>query len=276
MRFRGRESVPACDADPRELGAHGRALERAGSHRGPPIPAALPAPTAGRRAEHGRYRARDQSGEQGQTSRTLPAGPVSSCPPAATRRRRRPGSHQGAERPCERVGIGESQTRKLGPNILIFKSMQLAALAREEGAAKAGARPHRCRRVRAQRSLPRRRTGPRSAMPKAPTKSCAHCGREIIWRKRWERCWEEIRYCGERCRRTRLGRVDEQLEEAILRLLGQRAGAATICPSEAARDVAPDDWRLSCAAQIGARTPRSLRLARRRLQPTISRSSVKK
>jgi hypothetical protein len=72
-------------------------------------------------------------------------------------------------------------------------------------------------------------------MPKAPTKSCAHCGREIIWRKRWERCWEEIRYCGERCRRTRLGRVDEQLEEAILRLLGQRAGAATICPSEAAR-----------------------------------------
>jgi hypothetical protein len=147
-------------------------------------------------------------------------------------------------------------------------------------------------------------------MPKAPTKSCAHCGREIIWRKRWERCWEEIRYCGERCRRTRLGRVDEQLEEAILRLLGQRAGAATICPSEAARDVAPDDWRplmervrmaarrlvargeleilqkgrpvdpsrakVSCATQIGARTPRSLRLARRRPQPTISRSSVKK
>lgn len=80
-------------------------------------------------------------------------------------------------------------------------------------------------------------------MPKAPTKSCARCGREITWRKRWERCWEEIRYCGERCRRTRLGRIDEQLEEAILRLLGQRAGAATICPSEAARDVAPEDWR---------------------------------
>jgi hypothetical protein len=33
---------------------------------------------------------------------------------------------------------------------------------------------------------------------------------------------------------------------------------------------------LSCATQIGARTPRSLRLARRRPQPTISRSSVKK
>jgi hypothetical protein len=249
MRFRGRESVPACDADPRELGAHGRALERAGSHRGPPIPAALPAPTAGRRAEHGRYRARDQSGEQGQTSRTLPAGPVSSCPPAATRRRRRPGSHQGAERPCERVGIGESQTRKLGPNILIFKSMQLAALAREEGAAKAGARPHRCRRVRAQRSLPRRRTGPRSAMPKAPTKTCARCGREITWRKRWERCWDEIRYCGDACRRTRsCGRVDEQLERAIFELLGQRGGGHDLpfgsSARRRARRLAPADGAL--------------------------------
>ena len=33
------------------------------------------------------------------------------------------------------------------------------------------------------------------------------------------------------------------LRGAILNLLSQRAAQATICPSEAARAVAPDDWR---------------------------------
>ena len=32
-------------------------------------------------------------------------------------------------------------------------------------------------------------------------------------------------------------------EAAILRLLSQRSGGATICPSEAAKVVEPDDWR---------------------------------
>ena len=33
------------------------------------------------------------------------------------------------------------------------------------------------------------------------------------------------------------------LERAILELLAQRDAGGTICPSEAARAVAPDDWR---------------------------------
>jgi Protein of unknown function (DUF3253) len=33
------------------------------------------------------------------------------------------------------------------------------------------------------------------------------------------------------------------LRRAIVDLLSQRAAGATICPSEAARAVAPDDWR---------------------------------
>lgn len=33
------------------------------------------------------------------------------------------------------------------------------------------------------------------------------------------------------------------LEQAILRLLGERAPDATICPSDAARAVGGDDWR---------------------------------
>ena len=37
--------------------------------------------------------------------------------------------------------------------------------------------------------------------------------------------------------------MDAQLEAAILQLLHARARGATICPSEAAKAVAPDDWR---------------------------------
>lgn len=36
---------------------------------------------------------------------------------------------------------------------------------------------------------------------------------------------------------------DAAIEEAILSLLTQRGAGKTICPSEAARRVSPDDWR---------------------------------
>jgi len=34
-----------------------------------------------------------------------------------------------------------------------------------------------------------------------PTKTCATCGRPFVWRKKWERDWEQVRYCSDRCRR---------------------------------------------------------------------------
>lgn len=76
-----------------------------------------------------------------------------------------------------------------------------------------------------------------------PTKSCVSCGRTITWRKAWERQWDEVRYCSDRCRTRKVNSVDHQLEATILDLLGARAGGATICPSEAARAVGGDDWR---------------------------------
>ena len=36
-----------------------------------------------------------------------------------------------------------------------------------------------------------------------PTKICAHCGRPFTWRKKWEKVWDEVRYCSDRCRRER-------------------------------------------------------------------------
>lgn len=36
-----------------------------------------------------------------------------------------------------------------------------------------------------------------------PTKPCAACGRPFAWRRKWARDWETVRFCSERCRRTR-------------------------------------------------------------------------
>jgi hypothetical protein len=74
-------------------------------------------------------------------------------------------------------------------------------------------------------------------------KTCASCGRRIEWRKKWERDWDQVRYCSTACRRRGVTRTDAELEAAIVDLLGQRKGGATICPSEAARMVDPDGWR---------------------------------
>jgi hypothetical protein len=35
-----------------------------------------------------------------------------------------------------------------------------------------------------------------------PSKPCAHCGLAFAWRKKWERDWDQVKYCSERCRRA--------------------------------------------------------------------------
>ena len=34
-----------------------------------------------------------------------------------------------------------------------------------------------------------------------PRKNCLQCGLPFTWRKKWERDWDEVRYCSERCKR---------------------------------------------------------------------------
>ena len=48
---------------------------------------------------------------------------------------------------------------------------------------------------------------------------------------------------------------DRQLEQTILSLLAARAASSSICPSDAARAVAPDEWRplMEPARQAAAR-----------------------
>ncbi|MEL6693359.1 MAG: DUF2256 domain-containing protein [Pseudomonadota bacterium] len=39
-----------------------------------------------------------------------------------------------------------------------------------------------------------------------PSKVCPVCERPFSWRKKWERNWDEIVYCSERCRREKRSR----------------------------------------------------------------------
>jgi hypothetical protein len=45
-----------------------------------------------------------------------------------------------------------------------------------------------------------------------PVKVCEACRRPMVWRRRWARTWDEVRYCSDRCRAsaraTRRARVD--------------------------------------------------------------------
>lgn len=36
-----------------------------------------------------------------------------------------------------------------------------------------------------------------------PTKICPVCQRPFTWRKKWENCWDDVKYCSERCRRRK-------------------------------------------------------------------------
>ena len=74
------------------------------------------------------------------------------------------------------------------------------------------------------------------------TKVCVTCGRTIEWRRKWERDWEQVKYCSDACRGQKLTGQDAALEQAILALLAVRGRGKTICPSEAARSVAPEAW----------------------------------
>ncbi len=33
-----------------------------------------------------------------------------------------------------------------------------------------------------------------------PSKPCHACGRPFDWRKKWEKVWDEVKFCSDRCR----------------------------------------------------------------------------
>ncbi len=35
------------------------------------------------------------------------------------------------------------------------------------------------------------------------TKICLRCEKPFSWRKKWERSWGEVKYCSEKCRKSK-------------------------------------------------------------------------
>lgn len=70
-------------------------------------------------------------------------------------------------------------------------------------------------------------------------KNCAKCGREIEYRKKWAKNWDQLKYCSDQCKRDRLKSTDLELENKILEILSLRSKASSICPSE----VLPEDQK---------------------------------
>ena len=79
------------------------------------------------------------------------------------------------------------------------------------------------------------------------SKTCIVCGREIQWRKKWQDNWHQIKYCSRACCKAGLTDVDINLEKVIVRLSRSPKSGASICPSQAARELVGDDderqWR---------------------------------
>jgi len=36
-----------------------------------------------------------------------------------------------------------------------------------------------------------------------PSKICAACNLPFNWRKKWEKVWDEVKYCSERCKKSK-------------------------------------------------------------------------
>lgn len=42
-----------------------------------------------------------------------------------------------------------------------------------------------------------------------PVRYCKQCQRPMTWRKKWAKCWDEVQYCSDRCRREAKRRTDD-------------------------------------------------------------------
>ncbi|MEO7801235.1 MAG: DUF2256 domain-containing protein [Ginsengibacter sp.] len=38
---------------------------------------------------------------------------------------------------------------------------------------------------------------------KSTSKDCVVCNRPFSWRKKWEKVWDDVKYCSEKCKRNR-------------------------------------------------------------------------
>jgi len=84
-----------------------------------------------------------------------------------------------------------------------------------------------------------------------PVKICATCQRPFAWRKKWEKNWEEVKYCSDRCRGNR-GSMDL---DRVIRMAWE--------------DRTPFD---AIEAQFGLKEDQVIDVMRRELEPACFRA----
>ena len=58
-------------------------------------------------------------------------------------------------------------------------------------------------------------------------KICCVCNREFTWRKKWERCWDTISTCSDRCKAERKRKKDESDEKTEKAVVNDRGSLKT-------------------------------------------------
>ena len=53
---------------------------------------------------------------------------------------------------------------------------------------------------------------PKFTKSNLPSKTCLVCQRSFAWRKKWEKVWDEVKYCSDRCRGKRRQMVPQRDE----------------------------------------------------------------
>ena len=48
-----------------------------------------------------------------------------------------------------------------------------------------------------------------------PSKICITCNKPFTWRKKWEKTWEEVKYCSEGCKKNKAN-LNRKTERIIL------------------------------------------------------------
>lgn len=81
-------------------------------------------------------------------------------------------------------------------------------------------------------------------------KTCERCGRNIEHRKKWDKNWEQIKYCSDQCRKMK---SLISFETEILNLLRMRGAGKTICPSEVLEETDKQNKVLMEMVRISAR-----------------------
>lgn len=51
--------------------------------------------------------------------------------------------------------------------------------------------------------MPKNKPQRKSALPE---KTCAACGQPFFWKKKWEKNWDEVKFCSDGCRNARPGK----------------------------------------------------------------------